>query len=118
LVVTEHLECARPNLTRAPSEKYTLVVQGLVQKCKSISAFYMDYTFKCILDRKLNKNVLKLILPVYTLVWLQGHLKSPLWLTLYFYWIVLLLENTKLEHRLGNPRYIHLGNCATFVLSL
>lgn len=29
-----------------------------------------------------------------------------------------LLENAKLEHGLGNPRYVHLGNCAIFMFSL
>lgn len=28
------------------------------------------------------------------------------------------LENAKLEHGLGNPRYVHLGNCAIFMFSL
>lgn len=36
--------------------------------------------------------------------------------------IVFLLDSAPFrkhsEHRLGNPRYIHLGNCATFVRSL
>lgn len=91
-------------LTRALREKHTMDAQGLVQKCQSSSAFCMDYyIFKFILVRKLKCTEINCTCLYFSMV------TRTFKLTYVAHIVFLLdrapLENAKLEHELGIPRY-------------